>query len=212
MGMSKEFLAYEKELMGNNENLNHIYPGDPRLEKLKALAEPKKANDKKVETQKKMKKKVKAIHRDIDFFSYEDVDWETIRDARKAKTLSQKQMSDILGIKYLAYSRYESGYTNTPLKTLKNICRKLNIELDLIKGEPNKKLHTMYRDVDVEIIKSKRELWGMNKKQAAEGSNVSVGYYAQLENGGKPWSHEMLSKVCEFLELDIKEVRGVTIE
>ncbi|QDK80820.1 helix-turn-helix transcriptional regulator [Spirosoma sp. KCTC 42546] len=52
-----------------------------------------------------------------------------IREARKAKGMTQQEMADKLGISKSAYSRYESGSQNITIVTLQKIGEVLGLGL-----------------------------------------------------------------------------------
>lgn len=54
--------------------------------------------------------------------------------AREKRGLSQKDLSEIIGIKQQQYARYEKGINIMPITHLKKICIALNISADYILG------------------------------------------------------------------------------
>lgn len=57
--------------------------------------------------------------------------------AREKKGLSQKELSEIIGLKQQQYARYEKGINVMPITYLKKICIALNISADYIIGLTN---------------------------------------------------------------------------
>lgn len=57
--------------------------------------------------------------------------------AREKKGLSQKELSEIIGLKQQQYARYEKGINIMPITYLKKICIALNISADYIIGLTN---------------------------------------------------------------------------
>ena len=58
---------------------------------------------------------------------------------RERKGLSQKEMSNLLGIKQQQYARYEKGVNLLPITFLPNISKILDISTDYILGITNTK-------------------------------------------------------------------------
>lgn len=54
-----------------------------------------------------------------------------IRDARKAKGLTQKELGEILGIGEPTVNKYESGKQNPTVETLFKIAEALNLKLKI---------------------------------------------------------------------------------
>lgn len=58
--------------------------------------------------------------------------------AREKRGMSQKELSEIIGLKQQQYARYEKGINIMPITYLKKICIALNISADYILGLTNK--------------------------------------------------------------------------
>lgn len=54
--------------------------------------------------------------------------------AREKRGMSQKELSEIVGLKQQQYARYEKGINIMPITHLKKICIALNISADYILG------------------------------------------------------------------------------
>ena len=54
--------------------------------------------------------------------------------AREKRGMSQKDLSEIIGLKQQQYARYEKGINIMPITYLKKICIALNISADYILG------------------------------------------------------------------------------
>ena len=57
-----------------------------------------------------------------------------MRDLREAKKLTQKQISDVLGIRQQVYSKYELGVRSLPLEHLIKLCKFYDASADWILG------------------------------------------------------------------------------
>ncbi len=57
-----------------------------------------------------------------------------LKEIRKSKKLTQKELAEFLGIKQQQYQRYESGKTKIPLDTLEKIVEICNYKLIIIKN------------------------------------------------------------------------------
>jgi len=55
---------------------------------------------------------------------------ENLKNLRKAKKLSQKQLGDRVGVSESIVSRYESGEVSPPIDTLCKMAKELNVSLD----------------------------------------------------------------------------------
>lgn len=58
--------------------------------------------------------------------------------AREKKGMSQKELSESLGLKQQQYARYEKGINIMPITYLKKICMVLDVSADYIIGLTNK--------------------------------------------------------------------------
>ncbi len=56
---------------------------------------------------------------------------ELIRETRKAKGLTQKEMGEIMGITEATYGRYESGDANLSLETIENVSKALGVPVNI---------------------------------------------------------------------------------
>lgn len=54
-----------------------------------------------------------------------------IREARKSKGLTQKELAALLGIDETRVSKYESGKQNPTIETLEKIANALNVTIEL---------------------------------------------------------------------------------
>lgn len=54
--------------------------------------------------------------------------------AREKRGISQKELSEMIGLKQQQYARYEKGVNIMPITHLKKICIALNISADYILG------------------------------------------------------------------------------
>lgn len=59
---------------------------------------------------------------------------------RDCKNITQKEMSELLGIKQQQYARYEKGINTMPVTYLPKICKILNVSSDYILGLTKKKM------------------------------------------------------------------------
>ncbi len=57
--------------------------------------------------------------------------------AREKRDMTQKELSEIIGLKQQQYARYEKGINIMPITYLKPICIALNISADYIVGLTN---------------------------------------------------------------------------
>ncbi len=57
--------------------------------------------------------------------------------AREKRGMTQKELSEIIGLKQQQYARYEKGINIMPLTYLKKICIALDISADYIIGLTN---------------------------------------------------------------------------
>ena len=57
-----------------------------------------------------------------------------IKDLRKEKNITQKEIAEILGISPTCYAGYEQGYREPDFKTLKKICIYFDVSSDFLLG------------------------------------------------------------------------------
>lgn len=59
---------------------------------------------------------------------------EKLKELRKEKGISQKEVSAALGLTRNAFTNYENGYREPSLETLKKICRYFEVSADYLLG------------------------------------------------------------------------------
>ncbi len=57
-----------------------------------------------------------------------------IKELRKEKNITQKEIAEILGISPTCYAGYEQGYREPDFKTLKKICIYFDVSSDFLLG------------------------------------------------------------------------------
>lgn len=62
---------------------------------------------------------------------------ERLQFVRDCKNVTQKEISEVLGIKQQQYARYEKGINVMPITYLPKICKYLNVSSDYILGLTN---------------------------------------------------------------------------
>lgn len=62
---------------------------------------------------------------------------ETIKELRKSKKLTQKQVAEKLGIKYTTYNGYEKGINEPPMETIVRLAFLFNCSTDIILQKDN---------------------------------------------------------------------------
>lgn len=60
--------------------------------------------------------------------------WEILREIREDNDLSQTQIAALLNTTQQAYSRYEKGLNEFPIRHLKTLCKFYNVSADYILG------------------------------------------------------------------------------
>ena len=60
--------------------------------------------------------------------------WEILRELREDRDLKQYAVASILGIDQRAYSRYENGVHQLPIRHLKTLCEFYGVSADYILG------------------------------------------------------------------------------
>lgn len=59
---------------------------------------------------------------------------EKLKELRKEKSLTQKQLAEILEVSTTCYAGYEQGYREPDFKTLKKICLFFDVSADYLLG------------------------------------------------------------------------------
>ncbi len=62
---------------------------------------------------------------------------ETLKELRKSKKLTQKQVAEKLGIKYTTYNGYEKGINEPPMETIVRLAFLFNCSTDIILQKDN---------------------------------------------------------------------------
>ena len=74
---------------------------------------------------------------------------EKIKEIRKKRGLTQKQLGDLCGMADSAIRRYENGRANPKLETIKKIATALDVSIDvLMTGEPSQPVQTIAAHFD----------------------------------------------------------------
>ena len=60
--------------------------------------------------------------------------WERLRELREDRDLNQSQVAEILGIRQQAYSRYEKGIHEIPVRHIVTLCRYYGVSADFVLG------------------------------------------------------------------------------
>lgn len=79
-----------------------------------------------------------------------------LRDMRKKKQMTQKQLADKLGVTEATVSRYESNTATPPMDTLRSIAAIMNVSLDELLGTEQRFTVSVFglTDQQTEIIRS----------------------------------------------------------
>lgn len=78
---------------------------------------------------------------------------EKIKEIRKKRGLTQKQLGDLCGMADSAIRRYENGRANPKLETIKKIATALNVSIDvLMTGEPSQPVQTIAAHLDGDVF------------------------------------------------------------
>lgn len=139
----------------------------------------------------------------IDYEVPKDMDIKTgerIKEIRKSKRITQKEMSNILNINIRTYQKYESDEISLNLDTLKKIAAALDIKVnELIDCED-------YKDIDYGIGEKIRELRkskGLKLKDLAKSLNISEQALSQYERNIRNINLEMLKKIAIALDVSM---------
>ena len=75
-----------------------------------------------------------------------------IKEARKRKGYSQKDVADIIGVTQSQYSRYESGATNTPADILAKLADLFDVSVDYLLEREEEKSDPGWKTIDPENL------------------------------------------------------------
>ena len=77
-----------------------------------------------------------------------------LKELRKEKNLTQKELAKVLDISITCYAGYEQGYREPDIKTLKKLCIILDVSADYLIGledDAGIKMHNTYKVNNVNI-------------------------------------------------------------
>lgn len=115
--------------------------------------------------------------------------YDVMKKTRENKELTQKQLSDILGVGRSTYAGWENGIDTIPLYRLNDLCNYLDISLDYICDISNNKKysHVSKKGINPIIIGEKlRTIRIANKHTQAKTSKLihtSQSNYSRYERG-----------------------------
>ncbi|MGN1113352.1 MAG: helix-turn-helix domain-containing protein, partial [Acutalibacteraceae bacterium] len=81
-----------------------------------------------------------------------------IKDLRKERNLTEKELAEILGVSQTGYSKYETGQNNIPTNILIKLAYFYDTSVDYILGRTNDK--TPYKRTKTNCKHAKPSPWG----------------------------------------------------
>ena len=134
-----------------------------------------------------------------------------IKELRERLQMSQKDFSNLLGIKQQTLSGYERGAMKPPLDVAKNIAEKCNVSLDWLCGiqttieEPKLETYSELFSLIVKIVDAYNGLWYLNTNSDPYDNSTSS---ASIDS----YNPEIIHFVCEWKQLRTLYINGTIDE
>lgn len=147
---------------------------------------------------------------------------ERLRELRKEKGISLKELGVAIGVAESTMSLYENGKRQPDYETLLKFAEYFNVSVDYLIGKSEFKNNTefakyyeawgvsdTYFDAPFDfcgLLKDIREDQGVSVSEMAEVIGVTPQEYSDCEDGINPITHEQAEKLCEYLGTNTSQV------
>ena len=128
-----------------------------------------------------------------------------IRQARKAKRLTQKKLAQIVGVTRVNISAIEKGKHQPSMGLLEKICYVLGLSYEEMLEVDNYKEEEESSKLGVRIRRARRSK-RLTQTELAQLVAISTGGISKIETGKYQPSKEMLEKICYILGLSYEEM------
>lgn len=86
-----------------------------------------------------------------------------LKEMRKQKNITQKEIAQITGIPYANYNKYETTQTLPDIITLEKLANFYNVTIDYLVGRDFKNELGYLNDTEIELVKTFKELKPLNQ-------------------------------------------------
>lgn len=125
---------------------------------------------------------------------------ERIRDSRKKKNLTQKQLAQKIHVSSQVMSNFERGYTEISAEQIKRIAEELDVTSDYLLGRSDDSELEGSGVVEIgERISILREKKNISQKELADRINVNKSVMNRIESGERPVRDEELKSISTVL-------------
>ncbi|SFL61925.1 Helix-turn-helix [[Clostridium] innocuum] len=145
-----------------------------------------------------------------------------IKELRKEKGLTQKQLSEVTGLGYKAIANYEIGFREPNSKAMAALEDYFQVSGKYLRGETDertipeaKQVNKYKKSVNQEIskrIKLLRKERGITQRQMSEKSDINYISIVNYENGCREPNSKAMVKLENFFQVSGAYLRGETDE
>jgi transcriptional regulator with XRE-family HTH domain len=151
---------------------------------------------------------VVLLGRGENFLDYKEIG-EIIKELRREKKISAKQLAEELSFTVSKIRNIENGIVKTNIEDLQKICDYLGYPFDKI-STPKIQLKIVENKLDPaqvgESIRHYRKIKGLTLKNLADSDLFSVGKLSNIENGLVPVDIDDIQAICDYLEIPLEIV------
>ena len=140
--------------------------------------------------------------------------FDVMKQERENKELTQKELSDILGISRSTYAGWENGFDNISLSRLNDLCDYLDISLDYMCGigktkKYNKHNNKMFSSTMIgSNLKKVRLSHGHTQSEIAEFIHTNQSNYSRYERGTNTIPTTILLEFSKYYKVSIDYLCG----
>ncbi len=122
---------------------------------------------------------------------------ERIRETRKSRGLTQRELGERLGLSYQSIAQWENDLRKPKFETIQKIADALGVSVSYLSGIENDTSLTSY------LIKDARERAGMTTEDLAQKSGIPVSLLEDYERGAKKPGIEELTKISHSIGVSV---------
>lgn len=122
---------------------------------------------------------------------------ERIRETRKSRGLTQRELGERLGLSYQSIAQWENDLRKPKFETIQKIADALGVSVSYLSGIENDTSLISY------LIKDARERAGMTMEDLAQKSGIPVSLLEDYERGSKKPGIEELTKISHSIGVSV---------
>lgn len=142
---------------------------------------------------------------------------ERLRKLRESKNITQKEMSDFLGVDRTTYVKYETGSSEPNFLTLAKLADYFNVTTDYLLGREDVKKTPPSDDEGIGgdymlNIKAARTAKKLTQQQVSEHLGITRGAYSNIESGKRETDYSTLNALADLFGVSVDYLLGKNAE